>query len=70
MMSMNVQTPLNLNLLSTKLRQWQARHNTPEKVAAAHRQVLRERVIQSMAFENQPLTMDRLEALLETPPKS
>jgi hypothetical protein len=69
-MSMNMQTPLNLDLLSTKLRQWQALHNTPEKVAAAHRQVLRERVIQSMAFENQPLTMDRLEALLETPPKS
>lgn len=70
MMTMNVQTPLNLELVTTKLRQWQTLHNTPEKVAAAHRRVLRERVVQSMAFENQPLTMDRLEALLEIPPKS
>lgn len=36
------------------LQQWRSRHNTPEKMAAAHRKVLLERVSQSMAFESQP----------------
>ena len=37
--------------------QWRGRHNTPEKVAVAHRKVLLEQVSQSMAFENQPVSM-------------
>ena len=49
------------------LQQWRSRHNTPEKMAAAHRKVLLERVSQSMAFENQPVSMDRLKTLTATP---
>ena len=49
------------------LQQWRSLHNTPEKVAAAHRKVLLERVSQSMAFENQPVSMDRLKTLTATP---
>ena len=49
------------------LQQWRSRHNTPEKMAVAHRKVLLERVCQSMAFENQPVSMDRLKTLMATP---
>ena len=49
-----------------RLQQWRSRHNTPTKVAAAHRKVLLERVSQSMAFENQPVSMNRLKALMAT----
>ena len=49
-----------------KLRAWKKRHNTPAKVAAAHRKVLLERVSQSMAFENQPVSTDRLKSLTAT----
>jgi hypothetical protein len=48
-------------------RQWRSLHNTPAKVAAAHRKVLLERVSQSMAFENQPVSTDRLKALTTKP---
>ena len=54
-------------VLNAKLRRWQKRHATPEKVAAAHRKVLLERVSQSMAFENQPVSTDRLKTLLAAP---
>jgi hypothetical protein len=49
----------------TMLKEWRQRHNTPAKVAAAHRKVLLERVSQSMAFENQPVSTDRLENLVK-----
>ena len=51
----------------SKLRAWRTRHNTPAKVAAAHRKVLLERVSQSMAFENQPVSTDRLKTLTAIP---
>lgn len=38
----------------TMLKEWRQRHNTPAKVAAAHRKVLLERVSQSMAFGTSP----------------
>jgi hypothetical protein len=44
-----------LRLLDAKLRQWQKKHDTPAKVAAAHRKVLLQRVVESMAFENEPV---------------
>jgi hypothetical protein len=56
---------LDLQKLDAKLRAWQKEHNTPAKVAAAHRKVLLERVSQSMAFENQPVSTDRLQTLLK-----
>lgn len=58
--------PLDIKELDAKLRQWQKRHDTPEKVAAAHRKVLLERVVQSMAFENEPVSMARLKTILKT----
>ncbi len=52
--------PLDMKKLDAKLRQWQKRHDTPEKVAEAHRKVLLDRVVQSMAFENEPVSKTRL----------
>jgi hypothetical protein len=57
---------LDLAKADSKLRAWKKRHNTPAKVAAAHRKVLLERVSQSMAFENQPVSIDRLKTLTAT----
>ena len=59
--------PIDLAQANAQLKQWRSRHNTPEKVAAAHRKVLLERVSQSMAFENQPVSMDRLKTLTAVP---
>jgi len=52
--------PMNADELDAKLRAWREQHNTPEKVAAAHQNVLLDRVVQSMAFENQPVSVERL----------
>lgn len=52
--------------LVKKLRCWQKRHDNPLKVAAMHRQVLLERVVESMAFENEPVTVARLRSLLKS----
>ena len=49
--------------LAAKLCVWRKEHNAPEKVAATYRKVLLERGSQSMAFENQPLSMERLKTL-------
>ena len=69
MMTMNQKPnqPIDLALADALLKRWRSRHNTPEKMAAAHRKVLLERVCQSMAFENQPVSMDRLKTLTATP---
>jgi hypothetical protein len=55
--------PLDLKKVDAKLRQWQKRHDTLAKVAAAHRKVILDRVVQSMAFENEPVSMARLKTL-------
>ena len=55
--------PIDLAQAEALLTQWRTQHNTPAKVAAAHRKVLLERVSQSMAFENQPVSTDRLKTL-------
>ena len=62
---MATQKNSNLAELNAKLRKWQKRHDTPEKVAAEHRTVILKRVIQSMSFENEPVGMARLKALLK-----
>ena len=59
--------PIDLAQAEARLQQWRSRHNTPAKVAAAHRKVLLERVSQSMAFENQPVGTDRLKTLTANP---
>ena len=59
--------PIDPTLADVRLKQWRKKHNTPAKVVAAHRMALLERVSQSMAFENQPISMDRLKALTATP---
>jgi hypothetical protein len=64
-MKTNTSLPVDLHKVNAKLRQWQKRHDTLEKVAAAHRRVVLDRAIQSMAFENQPVSMTRLKALLK-----
>jgi hypothetical protein len=48
-----------------KLQQWQEQHDTVRRVAAAHRKVVLERVVESMAFENEPVSMARLKSLLK-----
>lgn len=52
--------------LLKKLRRWQKRHGSPSKVAAMHREVLLDRVVESMAFENEPVTLARLRSLLKS----
>lgn len=59
-------SPAELARAEERLRKWRRQHDTPEKVAAAHRKVLLERVVESMAFENEPVGMARLESLLES----
>ena len=59
--------PIDLAQAEARLKQWRSQHNTPAKVAAEHRKVLLERVSQSMAFENQPVSTDRLKILTQAP---
>ena len=59
--------PIDLAQADARLQQWRSRHNTPAKVAVTHRKVLLERVSQSMAFENQPVSRDCLKTLTVTP---
>ena len=59
---------IELKKLNSALQLWQKLHDTPEKVAGAHRKVLLERVVQSMSFENQPVDIVRLKALLKKAP--
>lgn len=66
-MNQRLNQPIDLAQAEAQLQQWRSQHNTPAKVAAAHRKVLLERVSQSMAFENQPVSTDRLKTLTATP---
>ena len=65
-MNQKLNQPIDPAQADARLQQWRSRHNTPAKVAAAHRKVLLERVSQSMAFENQPVSTDRLKSLTAT----
>ncbi|GAN33793.1 MAG: hypothetical protein DYG83_17990 [Candidatus Brocadia sp. AMX2] len=64
-MAANSSEPVDLDALEVKFRQWRAQHKTPGTVIAAHREVLLERVAQSMTFEGEPITVARLKILLE-----
>lgn len=57
--------PVDLNALENKFRQWKAQHKTPGTVVDAHREVILDRVAQSMTFEGEPITVSRLKTLLE-----
>lgn len=57
--------PLNLGKADTMLCAWRKKYDTPEKVAAPHRNSIRKQVAQSMAFEGQPVSLACLKALLK-----
>jgi hypothetical protein len=57
--------PIDLAKADAKLRAWRKKYDTPEKVAALHRKAILKHVVQSMAFEGQPVSMARLKALLK-----
>jgi hypothetical protein len=56
---------IDLAKADAKLRAWRKKYDTPEKVAALHRKAILKHVLQSMAFEGQPVSMARLKALLK-----
>lgn len=55
----------NREALDARFRRWRATHRTPSTVLDAHREVILERVSQSMTFEGEPVTVSRLKTLLE-----
>ena len=59
--------PIDPDQAEARLKQSRKNNNTPAKVVAAHREVLLERVNQSMAFENQPVSPDRMKMLAASP---
>jgi hypothetical protein len=61
---------IDLAKADAKLRAWRKKYNTPEKVAALHRKAILNHVLQSMAFEGQPVSRPRLKALLKEKVKS
>jgi hypothetical protein len=62
--------PLDLKKLVAKLRQWQKRHADPAKRAMLYRRKILDWVVQSMAFENEPVSMVRLKTLLRNRKKT
>ena len=57
--------PLDMKKLDAKLRQWQKQHADPAKRAALYRRKILDWVVQSMEFENEPVSMARLKSLLK-----
>ena len=57
--------PIDLAKADAKLRAWRKKYDTPEKLAALHRKAILKHVVQSMAFEGQPVSMARLKSLLK-----
>jgi len=62
---MKTQAPLDLKRADAKLRQWRKRYADPAKRATLYRKKILDWVVQSMAFENEPVSMDRLKTLLK-----
>ena len=62
---MKTQASLDLKKADAKLRQWRKRYADPTKRASLYRKKVLDWVVQSMAFENEPVSMDRLKALLK-----
>jgi len=61
--------PIDLAKADAKLCAWRKEYDTPEKMAAIHRKAILKRVVQSMDFEGQPISMARLKRLLKQKPK-
>ena len=61
---------IDLAKADANLRAWRKKYNTPEKVTALHRKAILKHVLQSMAFEGQPVSRPRLKALLKEKVKS
>jgi hypothetical protein len=57
--------PLDFKKLDAKLRQWRKRYADPAKRATLYRKKILDWVVQSMAFENEPVSMARLKTLLK-----
>ncbi len=57
--------PIDLAKLDAKLRAWQKRHADPADRATLYRRKVLHWVVQSMAFENEPVSMARLKVLLK-----
>jgi hypothetical protein len=51
--------------LNARLRRWRELHADPAKREALYRKKIPEWVAQSMAFENQPVSIERLKTLLK-----
>ncbi|MBI4002977.1 MAG: hypothetical protein HY348_14500 [Nitrospira defluvii] len=56
---------IDLAKADAKLRAWMKKYNTPEKVAAQYRKKILDWVVESMAFEGEPVSKARLKALLK-----
>jgi hypothetical protein len=54
---------MNAEEAEARLRAWRKNHDTPAKVVAAHKKALLERVSHPMAFDSQPISVDRLRTL-------
>lgn len=59
---------IDLAKANAKLLAWRKKYNTPEKVAALHRKAVLDCVVESMAFEAEPVSKTRLKALLKERP--
>lgn len=56
--------PIDLEQANKRLQAWRKKYDTPEKVAAQHRKRILDWVVESMAFEGDPVSKSRLKELL------
>lgn len=56
--------PIDLEQANKRLQAWRKKCDTPEKVAAQHRKRILDWVVESMAFEGDPVSKSRLKELL------
>jgi hypothetical protein len=64
-MKTKIASPLDLKQFDAKLRAWRKKYDMPVKIAALHRKAILKHVVDSMAFEVQPIGMARLGTLLK-----
>jgi hypothetical protein len=57
--------PIDLEQANKRLQDWRKKYDTPEKVAAQYRKKILDWVVESMAFEGEPVSKARLKALLK-----
>jgi len=57
--------PIDLEQANKRLQDWRKKYNTPEKVAAQYRKKILDWVVESMAFEGEPVSKARLKELLK-----